>query len=134
MIVVDASALSAFILKEPGWERLAPYLIDSISVDHVVKEVVNTIWKACKVRKYISVDDALRFYEVLNLLIDKNILLEPENEYMKTSLEIALNYNITVYDALYIALAVEKNLPILTLDKKQSRVAKDLGIRVFSGF
>lgn len=43
VIVVDASALAAFLLKEPGWERLARYIEHSISVDMAAKEVANTI-------------------------------------------------------------------------------------------
>ena len=46
MIVVDASLLAAFVLGEPGWERLASYVRGSCSVDHVVKEVANAIWKS----------------------------------------------------------------------------------------
>jgi len=44
--VIDASALSRFILKEERWRRVVNYLISAISVDHVVKEVSNAIWKS----------------------------------------------------------------------------------------
>ncbi|WP_252900442.1 hypothetical protein [Vulcanisaeta sp. JCM 14467] len=46
MIVIDASALTAFILKEPGWQSLSKYIMNSVSVDHIIKEVMNAIWKA----------------------------------------------------------------------------------------
>jgi predicted nucleic acid-binding protein len=45
VIVIDASALAKFILREEGWERVYRILSTRvISVDHIVKEVTNTIW------------------------------------------------------------------------------------------
>jgi len=129
VIVVDASALSAFMLKEPGWKRFTPYLVNSISVDHVVKEVANTIWKACIIKKIIRVEDALKLFMILESMIGKNIVLEPETKYIGESLEIALRHKITVYDALYLALAKKKNLPLLTLDEKQAQIARKLEIK-----
>lgn len=37
---------------------------------------------------------------------------------------------VTVYDALYIALAQERGIPLLTLDEKQRKIAGDLGLTV----
>ncbi|WFO74819.1 type II toxin-antitoxin system VapC family toxin [Desulfurococcaceae archaeon MEX13E-LK6-19] len=130
MIVVDASALSAFILKEPGWRALSKYLINSVSVDHIVKEVTNSIWKACVLKKIMSINEALKLYMIMSSMIGVNIVLEPEDKYIEKALKIALNHKITVYDALYLALAKEKNLPLLTLDEKQAQVAERLGIEI----
>lgn len=129
MIVVDASAVSAFLLKEPGWKKLSTYLTNSVSIDHLVKEVSNAIWKAY-IRKNISWDEALKLFKILESMIGINIVLEPENKYIEKALKIALDHNITVYDALYLALAIKKNLPILTFDEKQSKTAQELGIKI----
>ncbi len=133
MIVVDASALAAFILKEPGWKTLAKHLVYAYSVDHVVKETANAIWKAA-VRKAVGEEEAMRLYRLLARMIGKNIILEPEGDYVEKALEIALKHKVTVYDALYIALAEEKNLPLLTLDEKQARTAEELGVRIVKAF
>ncbi len=130
MIVVDTSALAAIVLKEPGWRDLVKYVGNAISVDHVVKEVCNAIWKASYLRKYLSFKEALKAYEVLELLIGKNILLHSERDYLDKALELALSHGITVYDAIYIALAIEKKAKLLTLDEKQRSVAKGLGVEV----
>ncbi len=132
MIVIDASALAAFLLKEPIWKELAEYLKYAVSIDHIVKEVANTIWKAHMLRRIIDANNAIRLYRILLSMMDVNILIEAENKYMDEAFKIALKHNITVYDALYIALAKRKNLPLLTLDKKQARIAKKLGIHVVS--
>lgn len=43
MIVIDASVLTNFIMMERGYEKTVTYIKDSISVDHIVKEVGNAI-------------------------------------------------------------------------------------------
>lgn len=40
--------------------------------------------------------------------------------------------DITVYDALYIALAKNKKLPMLTLDKKQRKAVEALRVKTVS--
>ena len=130
MIVVDASALAAFILKEEGWKDLSAYLAYALSVDHVVKEVVNSIWKAVFLRKHMSESEAKAAYRLLMTMIGKNVVLVSEIGYLDRALEIALEQGVTVYDALYIALAKDKGVPLLTLDEKQRTIANKLGLTV----
>jgi len=130
VIVIDASVLAAFILKEPGWRNLVKYVKNAVSVDLVFKEVANVIWKACRIRKIVDEDQARRLYSILESMRDKNIFLESEDRYLGDALEIALENEITVYDALYIALAARRKLPLATLDKRQEEVAARLGVKV----
>jgi len=127
--VVDASVLAAFTRKEPGWERLAGVVKMCVTVDLAVKEVLNTIWRDYYVRRTISLDTAMRLQQVLSSMTGINILVEPEDKYVLRAFEIALKTGITVYDALYIALAVEKNTPLVTLDEKQAKAAETLGVK-----
>ena len=129
MRVVDASVLAAFTRKEPGWERLAGVVKMCVTVDLAVKEVLNTIWRDYYVRRTISLDTAMRLQQVLSSMTGINILVEPEDKYVLRAFEIALKTGITVYDALYIALAVEKNTPLVTLDEKQAKAAETLGVK-----
>jgi len=128
VIVVDASALSAFILREEGWEELARYMVRSLSVDHVVKEVANTIWKASCVRKVLTVNEALKAFKILLMMVGKNLVLHSELKYLSMAMNISLKHSITIYDSLYIAQAIMENTSLLTLDEKQRRVAKALGV------
>jgi predicted nucleic acid-binding protein len=127
--VVDASVLAAFTRKEPGWERLAGVVKMCITVDLDVKEVLNTIWRGYHVRRTISLDTAMRLQQVLSSMTGINILVEPEDKYISRAFEIALKTGTTVYDALYIALALEKNTPLVTLDEKQAKAAETLGVK-----
>ncbi|MGB9622993.1 MAG: hypothetical protein ACPL07_04020 [Candidatus Bathyarchaeia archaeon] len=48
---------AAFILKEPGWEKLADIIVNAITVDMAIKESMNAVWKAYK-NKRISEESA----------------------------------------------------------------------------
>ncbi len=130
MIAVDSSALAAFLLREEGWKKLAKHLKLCVSVDLAVKEVANAIWKACIVRGFLTQKQALEALNLLTALIGKNLLLKPEEEYLEEAFKTALKTGLTVYDSLYIALALREKIPLLTLDKQQGKVAEKLGVKV----
>jgi len=130
VIVVDASALIAFFFREEGWENLAKYMARTVSVDLAIKEFYNALWKAVYLQRRISASEAKEIISLLKTYIEKNMELRDETDYMDKAFEIALSRGITVYDALYVALAVEENIPLLTLDKKQRAVAQACGVLI----
>lgn len=130
MIIIDASALAKYVLKEPNWLAVEKYLIDAKSVDHIVKEVSNAIWKAY-VREIISMEDAMKKLNALLELIGTNIILINELEVLKDAVEIAFKEKITIYDALYIALAETENTELVTCDTKQADIFKKRGGTVY---
>ncbi len=131
MIVIDASALTKYVLHESGWDEISTYLRTKrplYSLDHVLKECCNAVWKHYYVRKLISRTIALELVKRIKKLVDTQVvILEPENQYLERAVEIALDNGLTVYDSLYLAQA-EKYGEILTSDERQARVAKSLGI------
>jgi len=127
--VIDASTLSKYILKEPGWRKLPQHLREGISVDHVVKETANSIWKAYQ-RGYITPTDAEMKYKALKKLAEKVIIIVNQQEVMDEAFNIAINNAITVYDALYIALAKTRGVPLVTSDNTQASIAEKLNIKV----
>jgi len=123
VIVIDASALAKFILKEEGWERIADFLkAGTISVDHVVKEVASAIWRRL-MRKEISLEDARRMFEAMKEVISKAVVIEDEMDYTDEAFEISIRRSITVYDSLYIALSEKMKLRLLTADEIQAQAA-----------
>jgi len=133
VIVVDASALAKYILREEGWEGVGSFIKEKkplYSLDHLIKEVGNAIWKHCHLRKLIRREDALELYHGLVKLVDAGVIvLEPEGRYMESAMQIALRYGITLYDSLYLAQAQELG-ELLTSDKKQADVAFQLNLKV----
>ncbi|MCC6056838.1 MAG: type II toxin-antitoxin system VapC family toxin [Desulfurococcaceae archaeon] len=90
-----------------------------MSVDHIVKEVANAIWKQCYVHKTCSPDVVFKEFQLLKKIIDEElVLLESKLKYLDKAFEIATQNSIPVYDALYIAQAITHNVPLATSDKR----------------
>jgi predicted nucleic acid-binding protein len=122
-MVIDASILVKFILKEEGWNKIADFLkAGTISVDLVIKETVNAIWKRV-MRKEISLEEAKDMFEAMKEILNKAVIIENEMDYIDEAFEISIKRNVTVYDSLYIALAKKKKLELLTADGMQAQVA-----------
>ncbi len=124
MIVIDASALTKFVLKEEGWEEVTPYLkTGAVSIDLVIKEVANAVWKKFK-QGAVSIKEAKIILQALKEIVEKVIKIEGELNYIDEAVKIAFNRNITIYDSLYIAMAKIKGLNLLTMDENQANAAK----------
>lgn len=132
MIVIDASTLAKFILREENWERVYEVLSkETISVDHVVKEVANAIWKYYSIYKACSLDVAVKRFQLLRKIIDEELVsLESELKYLDKAFEIAAQNDISVYDALYIAQAITRSIPLATSDKRQADIAEKIKVQV----
>jgi predicted nucleic acid-binding protein len=129
VIVIDTSVLVKFILKEEGWNKIADFLkAGTISVDLVIKETVNAIWKRV-MRKEISLEEAKDMFEAMKEILNKAVIIENEMDYIDEAFEISIRRNITVYDSLYIALAKKKKLELLTADEIQAQAASLEGVR-----
>jgi predicted nucleic acid-binding protein len=112
-----------FVLKEEGWNKIADFLkAGTISVDLVIKETVNAIWKRV-MRKEISLEEAKSMFEAMKEILNKAVIIENEMDYIDEAFEISIRQNITVYDSLYIALAKKKKLELLTADEMQAQAA-----------
>jgi len=130
--VIDASSLAKYVLKETGWKEVRKALEEETkSVDHVLKEVANAIWKKAVILKLESTDIAWRRFHVLLKLVEEGVVVvEEEQKYLKEAFRIAVERGVTVYDALYIAQAAELKASLVTSDERQAKVARELGIKV----
>jgi len=130
VIVIDASALAKYVLAEEGWEEVKALLAEgAVSVDHVVKEVANALWRKARVLKLEDEGVARRRLRLLSRLIEGGVVkLVSELDYVDRAFEIALEHGVTVYDALYIALALEEGLPLVTCDERQYKASRSLGV------
>ena len=55
MIVIDASSLVKYVLKEENWDAVSVYLRGSlVSVDYIALEATNAVWKEYVVKKRIT--------------------------------------------------------------------------------
>lgn len=93
-----------------------------IAPDMVVYEVANAIWKQEHLMK--NLEDGKQYITIFHGLIESgNITVLPPNEsLMQDSYLIAKQNSITVYDAVFVVLALQLNVSLKTLDKVQTRV------------
>ena len=132
MIVIDASSLAKYILKEDNWIEVEEAIKtnDIYSIDLITKEILNTVWKHHIVLNTISREIAIEKIEILKKMIKNELItLEDEGEYYDKAIEIALNHKITIYDALYIAQAMKYDTTLLTSDKTQSIIAEKINLK-----
>ena len=67
------------------------------------------------------------------LLSQSNIMMHPQSDLLDAALDLAAAHGISVYDAVYLALAKSLGLPLFTLDKRQASAAKKARVAVLSG-
>lgn len=117
--VVDTSALVKYVLPEQDSsvaERLIALhrtgVVDLIAPQYILVESANVLWKQLQRRNLLSEEAAASFAALRNL----SIRLVPDAELVESALTIAADNGITVYDALFCALAVRESVPLITSD------------------
>jgi predicted nucleic acid-binding protein len=85
------------------------------------------------IERFREIDKA-QILEFLYILRAIHIELDDhQHDVLRTDLlEISRTYTISSYDAAYIEVALRKNLPIATLDRKLMQVAEKAGIKILT--
>ncbi len=131
MIVIDASSVAKYILKEENWREIREYLLcnEVFSLDLMLKEVLNAVWKYYSLFGTIPIVIAYAKKNILFKLIEQEIIrIEPQHKYLEPAFDFALKNKATIYDSLYIVQALKKQAQLLTSDKKQAETAEKHGV------
>ncbi|MCS7114513.1 MAG: type II toxin-antitoxin system VapC family toxin [Nitrososphaerota archaeon] len=124
MKVIDSSALIKYIAKEDGWENVEKHLIEGcITLDLALKEAANALVKKI-LRGEVDLETAKKIIEH----IPKVVKIVSQSDHFPKALEIATKNKITIYDALFIALAANTNAPLLTSDKEQAKATEECSV------
>lgn len=126
--VIDASIGIKLFLQEDGsqdvrglFERSILHSDECLFVpDLFFIECANILWKKVQ-RGEISPSFAA---DSLADLADLSIPSTPTSDLMNQALEIACAFNVTAYDACYIALAAVIGIPLLTADTRLADIMK----------
>jgi predicted nucleic acid-binding protein len=113
--VVDASVAVKWVLDEahstearrlllPEYVLMAPELLPT--------EVGNVLWKRVR-RSDFDKDHAL---VLLDAVLARRMSLVPSSLLIEDALSLAIETGRTVYDSLYLALAIQSGLPLVTAD------------------
>lgn len=127
-IVLDVSAAYALIVGKPGSESLNDQIGTAelvIAPDLFYAEATNTAWKYFRFGG-LQNDEVIRLAERSIQLVD---MIYPTENLWMDAIALAIDLKIPAYDCYYLALAINENASLLTLDKKLSAIALDLGIK-----
>jgi predicted nucleic acid-binding protein len=118
--VIDSSALIKYLTKEDGWENVETHIREGcITLELAIKEAANALIKKV-LRNEMTIETSKRIIAQ----IPRIVRIIPQIEHLPKALEIAAKHRITVYDALFIALAANTNQPLITSDGKQAETSE----------
>jgi predicted nucleic acid-binding protein len=119
--VIDAGVVVKWFIPEidsaQAHQLLERYLqgVDTlVAPDLLIAECGNVFWRRCR-QGDITPDEAT---ESLADLLALNIPLVPARSLVQSALQLALQHQRTVYDALYLTLAQERNCALITADEQ----------------
>lgn len=120
--LLDASAVVKFILEDEnnGMDRI----FDNSVLDLTFYEAGNSFWKAAALQDKITGEDAGDAANILTALQEEVEVIPIQDLDSGKIMEIALEEEITYYDASYIVGAVEKEIPLVTQDGELSEKAE----------
>lgn len=116
-VVVDSSVAMKWFVPEPLSEvavRLLQPSYDLAAPDLLVPEFGNVLWKKLR-RGEVRRDEA---FEIVAALGEVPLTIVASTDLLAPALEIAAAYGRTVYDALYVALAVARDCVLVTADER----------------
>jgi predicted nucleic acid-binding protein len=116
-VVVDASVAVKWVLPEDHSEAALRVLesgVGMIAPAHWLAEAVNAVWTACR-RTAITRDE---IHQLVATLAEAPVASVPLNEIAATAMDLSLRADVSVYDALYIALALRDNAILITDDRR----------------
>jgi predicted nucleic acid-binding protein len=119
-VAVDSCIMAKWLLPEGDsgqanrlYADVAARGEELLVLDLAFVEVTNDIWKKQRQRA-IGLTDAHRSVQKLSAL---SVQIQPSKGLLPAAFEIAIKYDRSVYDALFVALAQELRLPGVTADE-----------------
>jgi predicted nucleic acid-binding protein len=123
-LVIDASIAIKWFIPEAGSDAAIELISKKhqlLAPDLIRAEVGNIVWKLHR-RKFIETEDV---YHIVNDFLVMPIDIHDSESLISNAVEIAVATGTTVYDSLYLALAVEKGTVMVTADAKLAKALKD---------
>jgi predicted nucleic acid-binding protein len=119
-VVVDSSVVLKWFVPEKHSDRAASLLDGSFELaapDLLVPECGNILWKKI-VRKELSAQEGRT---ILRALVRAPVAIIGSRDLIEASLEIAVGFGRTIYDGLFVALAVARECRLITADERLAR-------------
>ncbi|BAS56151.1 PilT domain-containing protein [Leptolyngbya boryana NIES-2135] len=128
--VVDASVVIQYAITQEYTPEVRVLIARMYQVDRLylpefcLLECTNVIWKAVRFNNLAPSIASQIITELQRLPLQ----IEPVISLLPNALQIGLTYQLAIYDSLYIALAEQLDLPLISLDERQVRAAAAKGL------
>ena len=116
-VVLDASVLIKLFIEEPGSVEAVAAVESAeqlLAPDLLLAESSNILWKRVQRGEL----DATVADELLTDILQMQIQYTPTRDLVEVALRLAIETKRTVYDALYLALAIQADAVLLTADER----------------
>lgn len=120
-LIVDASVVLKWVLPEPDRDE-AVRLLDAYEAEEadliaprvLMEEVGSALSKRCR-RKELSESQARKAWHLIEI---RQPLLVDEPALLPTALDLSLDYQLSFWDSLYLALAIAERCDLITADQR----------------
>jgi len=130
MPVIDSGVYASVIVKDEFYEVCRKYMPQKKStLDLAFAEAGNVIWKHVKMGR-IDASEVTKRAEMLRKLVNTSRVYRVEDCIVEAA-KLAVGHDVTVYDALFIALAVKLNTKLITTDEKLYDKVNGTGLERF---
>ena len=127
IVVVDAGVATMWFVPERHSDRAAPLLAPEyqlVAPDLIRIEVRSAVLKAIR-RDEMTLEDG---EEALGTLLPAAVSTLRSEDHIETAFDIAQRHGGSIYDAIYIALALSLDAPISTNDVEMAATARKAGV------
>ncbi|MCI4438556.1 type II toxin-antitoxin system VapC family toxin [archaeon] len=134
MYVLDSSVFASIIVKDEFYEKAKNFTLkysNLVTVDLAFVEVANVLWKHVYVFARIPEDKykVLRD-EVKSLILNTTEVIYKSTDLLKDSIDNAISYGITVYDSLYVTLALNTSSKFVSFDEDLKEKLKNQKLNI----
>ncbi len=135
LYTVDASIYASIIVKDESHIKAAQFLekhqpTQLATIDLAYIEALNTLWKHTTIYKRIPAEKYPQLTNHLIKLINQTTATTTNaTQLLKEAAKLATKYEITIYDALYVAAAEKHKTKLATLDKKLAKKLRQKGYK-----
>jgi len=124
MYVVGSSIFASIIVKDEFYHKARMFLKsnrknDLITVDQAFIEAANALWKHVYLLRRIPMDKYSTLRKIIIPLITNSVAkIYSSRDLLEDATDFAIDYGITVYDAVFVILALNNKCKLASFDEK----------------
>lgn len=131
-IIIDTSALVQAVVDDADTVHAKEFLHEAfierryevIVPDFCLLECANVLWQ--RVRRHGEPPEKVA--KLLQDLLDFEFSIYASIDFATEALRLGIQHQLAVYDSIYLAMCLQLNTPLITVDQRQANAATTLGI------